>query len=63
MKSVCFASLLALLLCSTASTAFAQIASEGSIRGFIKDEQGAAPAGRKPHRHDGAVAESLYRRQ
>ncbi|MBI1872260.1 MAG: TonB-dependent receptor [Acidobacteria bacterium] len=45
MKLLWLASIIALLVCSTASTATAQIASEGSIRGFIKDEQGAALPG------------------
>jgi hypothetical protein len=45
MKSVRLACIIASLTCSTASTAIAQIAAEGSIRGFIKDEQGAALPG------------------
>ena len=45
MKSFRLACIITLLLCATASTAPAQIASEGSIRGLIKDEQGAALPG------------------
>lgn len=45
MKSFRLSCIITLLLCATASTAPAQIASEGSIRGFIKDEQGAALPG------------------
>jgi Carboxypeptidase regulatory-like domain/TonB dependent receptor len=45
MKRVPHVLLLGLLLHAVSTTALAQIAAEGSIRGFIKDEQGAALPG------------------